>query len=117
VIPTGQRRTNLLVRELENGVNHREVRRNREKRRRYHEKRKEGGRKKEEEKEKKKGYYGYQIRVKGPLGGARRTRTYGIQKGKVPRGTKKARRRETSEHAKTKIGTLGVKVTYCYGLG
>jgi len=116
VLPTGKRRTNLIVRELEHGLNHMEVRRNREKRRGYHAKSHQYGRKTEGE-NKKHGYYGYQILVKGPLGGARRTMTYVIQKGTVPRGTKKARRRVSSEHAKTKIGTIGVKITYCYGRG
>lgn len=119
-LPTTERRTKLIAKELEAGLNHMEVRRNRENLRTYHSKREEYGRKKEregQEKREKAGYYGYQILVKGPLGGARRTMTYGIQKGKVPRGTKKARRTTSFEHAKTKIGTIGVKVTYCYGLG
>lgn len=116
-LPTNERRTKLIAKELEAGLNHMEVRRNRENLRTYHSKREEYGRKKETDGAEKSGYYGYQILVKGPLGGARRTMTYGIQKGKVPRGTKKARRTTSFEHAKTKIGTIGVKVTYCYGLG
>jgi len=116
-LPTGQRRTKLLVRELEHGLNHMEVRRNRENLRTYHGKHPRYGRKTEKDADPQYGYYGYQLRVKGPLGGARRTMTYRIQKGTVPRGTKKARRTVASEHAKTKIGTLGVKVTYCYGRG
>jgi len=120
ILPTGQRRTNLIVRELESGLNHMEVMRNMENRRNHHAKSSQYGRKKRNpgmEKGEKYGYYGYQVRVKGPLGGARRTMSYVIQNGTVPRGTKKARRRTNSEHAKTKIGTIGVKVTYCYGRG
>jgi len=120
ILPTGQRRTNLRVRELENGLNHMEVMRNMENRRNHHAKSSQYGRKKrdrERKKGEKYGYYGYQVVVKGPLGGARRTMTYEIQNGTVPRGTKKARRRTNFEHAKTKIGTIGVKVTYCYGRG
>jgi hypothetical protein len=98
-----------------------EVRRNRENRRNHHAKSSQYGRKKRtqggEGKGEKYGYYGYQVMVKGPLGGARRTMTYVIQNGTVPRGTKKARRVTNQEHAKTKIGTIGVKVTYCYGRG
>jgi len=118
-MPTGQRRTNLIVRELEGGLNHMEVMRNRENRRRHHSKSSQNGRKirgKGGEGDRY-GYYGYQVRVKGPLGGARRTMTYEIQNGTVPKGTKKARRRKNSEHAKTKIGTIGVQVRYCYGRG
>jgi len=121
ILPTGQRRTKVRVRELEQGLNHMEVRRNRENRRNHHAKSSQYGRKKRtqggEGKGEKYGYYGYQVMVKGPLGGARRTMTYVIQNGTVPRGTKKARRVTNQEHAKTKIGTIGVKVTYCYGRG
>lgn len=118
-LPTGQRRTNLIVRELEGGLNHIEVMRNRENRRGHHSKSSPNGRKRrgKSEKGERYGYYGYQVRVKGPLGGARRTITYEIQNGTVPKGTKKARRRKHSEHAKTKIGTIGVQVRYCYGRG
>jgi len=121
ILPTGQRRTNLIVRELESGLNHMEVMRNMENRRNHHAKSSQYGRKKrhpgKEGRGEKYGYYGYQVRVKGPLGGARRTMSYVIQNGTVPRGTKKARRRTNFEHAKTKIGTIGVKVRYCYGRG
>lgn len=121
VIPTGKRRTKLIVRELEHGLNHMEVRRNVENRRTHHAKSSQYGRKKAGEgrkgKGEKYGYYGYQVRVKGPLGGGRRTLSYVIQNGTVPRGSKKARRLTDFEHGKTKIGTIGVKVTYCYGRG
>jgi len=122
-IPTGHRRTKLIVRELEHGLNHMEVMRNRENRRTHHAKSSQYGRKKVggqdygKRSKEKYGYYGYQVRVKGPLGGARRTMSYVIQNGTVPRGTKKARRTADFEHAKTKIETIGVKVTYCYGRG
>jgi Ribosomal protein S3, C-terminal domain len=116
-MPTGQRRTKLRVRELEKGLNHMEVRRGVEALRTHHAKGRVYGRKTREATQGSGGYYGVKVRVKGPLGGARRTRTYVRRKGTVPSGTTKARRRESTEHAKTKIGTLGVKVTYTYGLG
>jgi len=124
VVPTGKRRTNLIVRELENGLNHMEVLRNTEALRRHHAKSSQNGRKRlgletsgEGSGKPQGGYYGFKVSVKGPLEGARRTMTYGVQLGTVPRGTKRARRRTTDEHAKTKVGTLGVRVTYCYGRG
>lgn len=121
-LPTGQRRTNLIVKELENGLNHMEVMRGVENRRDHHAKSSQYGRKqwiqgKNGLNKEKYGYYGYQVVVKGPLGGSRRTMSYVIQNGTVPRGTKKARRVNNSKHAKTKIGTIGVKVVYCYGRG
>jgi len=122
VIPITKRRTNLIVRELESGLNHIEVLRNREGLRRHHAKSSQTGRKRLGEMERvsprmKGGYYGLKVIVKGPLEGARRTIAYVIQLGTVPRGTKRARRRTTHEHGKTKIGTVGVRVTYCYGRG
>lgn len=122
-IPTGKRRTNLIVRELENGLNHIEVLRNVEALRKHHAKSSRSGRKRlgESERESSKasngGYYGLKVSVKGPLEGARRTILYEIQLGTVPRGTKRARRMITHEHAKTKVGAVGVRVTYCYGRG
>jgi len=122
VIPTTKRRTNLIVRELERGLNHREVLRNREALRRHHAKSSQTGRKRlgevaRDSSQPQGGYYGLKVTVKGPLEGARRTTTYVIQLGTVPRGTKRARRRINHEHAKTKVGTVGVRVTYCYGRG
>jgi len=128
VIPTTERRTNLIVRELESGLNHMEVLRNREALRTHHAKSSQRGRKrlgevdrrasmKDKAKGTKGGYYGLNVTVKGPLEGARRTMAYVIQLGTVPRGTKRARMRMTHEHAKTNVGALGVRVTYCYGRG
>ena len=116
--PTGKRRGKLRARELEQGVNHVEVRRSRENRMAHHAKSSPNGRKRrKDKKEGKGGYYGYQVVVNGTVGGSRRTMKHTIQGGTLPRGTKKARRRTNQEHAKTKIGTLGVRVTYAYSLG
>lgn len=128
VMPTTRRRTNLVVRELESGLNHMEVLRNREALRTHHAKSSQRGRKRLGRVEgetrgtalgnpMKGGYYGLNVTVKGPLEGARRTMAYVIQLGTVPRGTKRARMRMTHEHAKTNVGSLGVRVTYCYGRG
>jgi len=120
VISTTKRRTNLVVRELEGGLNHMEVLRNRESLRTHHAKSSQYGRKRlglDESKGSKGGYYGLNVTVKGPLEGARRTMAYVVQLGTVPRGTKRARIMATHEHAKTKVGTIGVRVTYCYGRG
>ena len=127
-IPTGERRTKLIARELERGLNHLEVRRQVENVRKHHAKSSSHGRKSPRgqggsdgervpDGRRSGGYYGYQLVIKGPLGGARRTMVKVIQQGTVPRGTKQARRTTSFEHAKTKIGTIGVKVTYCYGRG
>ena len=127
-MPTGERRTKLIARELERGLNHVEVRRQVENVRKHHAKssshgrkspRGQGGSDRERTPDGRRsgGYYGYQLVIKGPLGGARRTMIKVIQQGTVPRGTKQARRTTSFEHAKTKIGTIGVKVTYCYGRG
>jgi hypothetical protein len=117
ILPTAERRTKLIASELEHGLNHMEVRRGVENLRTHHAKSSQYGRIQAGAGDPKHGYYGYKVRVKGPLGGARRTMTYVIRNGTVPLGTKSARRREGFEHAKTKIGTLGIKVTYCYGIG
>lgn len=116
--PTGKRRGKVRVRELEQGLNHVEVRRNRESRRAHHAKSSPNGRKTRKDKKEagQGGYYGYQVQVNGPLGGSRRTMTQTIQGGTLPRGTKKARRTTSFEHAKTKIGTLGIRVTYAYSV-
>jgi len=127
VIPTTKRRTNLIVRELESGLNHMEVLRNRESLRTHHAKSSQSGRKRLGMMSpiksdgttgvSKGGYYGFNVTVKGPLEGARRTLAYVVQIGTVPRGTKRARMMITHEHAKTNVGTVGVRVTYCYGRG
>jgi len=122
VLPTMQMRVNVLVGELEVGLNHTEIMRNREGLRSLHSKSSRTGRKRLGEMENelskgKGGYYGVNVTVKGPLDGARRTMTHVIQLGTVPRGTKRARITTTHKAAKTKIGTLGVRVTYCYGRG
>lgn len=118
-MPTGKRRGKLRARELEQGVNHVEVRRSRENLRAHHAKSSPNGRKRRKEKKERGqgGYYGYQVVVNGTVGGSRRTMKYTRQGGTLPRGTKKARRTTSRELAKTKIGTLGVRVTYAYSLG
>lgn len=104
--PVQERRAKLIATELESGIHHMESRRKIEKLRKA--KTKLSGQA---------GPYGYQIQVKGPLGGARRTIVYLIQEGKIPRGSTQGLTRTGFQHAKTSIGTIGVKVTYCYGLG
>jgi hypothetical protein len=122
VRPMTERRSKLIAKELEGGRKHTQSRREIEKLRKAKAKNPRTGRKSRKEAElqkqgagRKRGFYGYQVVVKGPLGGARRTMKTRIQEGTVPRGTKEARRRTGSEHAKTSIGTIGVKVSYCYG--
>jgi hypothetical protein len=133
VLPVTQRRTNLIVRELEGNLNHMEILRNRESLRTHHARSSQYGRKRLGEVQgvmnqngdveqkgmeiKKGGYYGFNVSVKGPLEGSRRTLAYVIQRGTVPRGTKRARIMISHEHAKTTYGTIGVRVTYCYGRG
>jgi hypothetical protein len=120
------RRAKRRARERERGRNHIERRRNRERRRTEHGTKSENGRKrlgaegdvgKGEKGVEKKGYYGYKVTVKGRLEGSRRSMKYERRKGKIPRGTKRARIRTGEEVAKTTVGTLGVRVEYCYGLG
>ena len=111
------RRSKLIAKELESGRKHRQSMREIEKVRKAKSKNGKTGRKREKAGGEKGGYYGYQVQRKGPLGGARRTMVRTRQEGTVPRGTKEARRRTGKEHAKTSIGTIGVKVSYCYGLG
>lgn len=118
VRPTGTRRTNLIVKELENSLNHIDVLRTRESRMEHHAQSSQRGRKRLGITEGSKGgYYGYKVYVKGPLDGARRTIKYEFQGGTVPRGTKRARRRENQKVAKTDVGTVGVKVRYTYSRG
>lgn len=133
VLPVTQRRTNLIVRELEGNLNHMEILRNRESLRTHHARSSQNGRKRlgevsevdqlnkdgngSDTLKKKGGYYGLNVTVKGPLEGSRRTLSYVVQRGTVPRGTKRARIMMSHEHAKTTYGTVGVRVTYCYGRG
>lgn len=112
--PIQERRAKLIANELEAGIHHLESRRKVEKLRKAKTKL-AGGRPKD--KGQGTGPYGYQIQAKGPLGGARRTRVYLIQEGKLPLGSTQGLTRTSLKHAKTSIGTIGVKVTYCYGLG
>ena len=135
VRPVAQRRANRMVRELEGNMNHIEILRNREGLTTHHARSSQYGRKRlgevdpmnlihsqnkeneETDSSKKGGYYGLNVTVKGPLEGSRRTLSYVVQRGTVPRGTKRARIMMSHEHAKTTYGTLGVRVTYCYGRG
>lgn len=125
VIRVERRRVKRRIRKREGaGRGHRRARREREGRRKYHgrkskygrvEKGKLGQGKKGEER--KGGYYGYRVRVKGPLNGARRTTKREIGRGTVP-GSRKEGRIGTAEGvAKTSVGTRGVQVAYCYGRG
>lgn len=119
--PVVERRANLIVRELEHGLNHKEVRQQTQARRTYHAENSSSGRKRlgEQPTQRKAtgGYYGFQVMVKGPLNGALRTDDHVMSMGTVPRGTKRARIPTYHEHAKTKAGTIGVRVMYCYSRG
>jgi hypothetical protein len=57
---------------------------------------------------------GYRVEVKGTLNGGRRTRTHVRNQGKVPRGDREATRGVSRIHAKTKVGTMGVRCTASY---
>lgn len=119
-IPMTGRRTKLITIELENSLSQMDILRNIESVVRHHGISSSNGRKRLGEVDTsihKGGYYGRNVIVKGPLEGSRRTLAYTIQIGTVPRGTKRARVMESHEHAKTTYGTLGVRVTYCYGRG
>lgn len=61
------------------------------------------------------GYYGYRVRVKGPLNGSRRTTRREMGLGTVPGSTKRGRIGTAEGVAKTSVGTRGVQVGYCYG--
>lgn len=63
------------------------------------------------------GYYGYRVRVKGPLNGSRRTKKKERGNGTVPESMKKGRIGTAEGVAKTSVGTRGVQVAYCYGRG
>lgn len=63
------------------------------------------------------GYYGYRVTVKGPLNGARRTTTMVRGRGTVPDSRKEGRIGTAEGVAKTSVGTRGVQVAYCYGIG
>jgi hypothetical protein len=63
------------------------------------------------------GYYGYRVTVTGPLNGSRRTKRWEKGMGTVPSSSKASRRGTAEGVAKTSVGTRGVQVTYCYGLG
>lgn len=63
------------------------------------------------------GYYGYKVTVVGTLDGGRRTKKMVMWRGTVPKSTKGARRGSAEGVAKTSVGTMGVRVEYCYELG
>lgn len=63
------------------------------------------------------GYYGYKVTVIGPRDGARRTKKVVRGVGTVPQSRKVGRIGISEGIAKTSIGTRGVRVTYCYGVG
>lgn len=63
------------------------------------------------------GYYGYRVKVKGTLDGSRRTMAYAMESGTVPGSTRRARVRSAENVAKTSVGTRGIRVEYCYGMG
>jgi hypothetical protein len=119
--PVVDRRVTLVVRELEHGLNHKEVRHTLQSIRVYHAETSQRGRKRLGEQPRRRqgdgGYYGCQVRVKGPLNGGLRTDDMMITLGTVPRGTKRARLPSAHQHAKTKAGTIGVRVMYCYSRG
>jgi len=130
ILPTVHIITKLLARELRAELNHRKILRNRERARTQHALTSHTGikglgmrvstgssSKTLIENGYEGGYYGYNFTLKGPLDGARRTITHVIKIGKVPRGTKRARRVSSHEHAKTTVGTIGIFGTYCYGRG
>lgn len=63
------------------------------------------------------GYYGYKVRVKGRVDGARRSKEWSTSAGTVPWSRKDGVRGSAEGVAKTSVGAMGVSVTYCYGLG
>jgi hypothetical protein len=63
------------------------------------------------------GYYGYKVTVIGTRGGSRRTKKSVRWRGTVPKSTKGARIGSAEGVAKTTVGTMGVRVEYCYELG
>ena len=63
------------------------------------------------------GYWGYKVTVKGVIGGSLRTTQSILQEGRIPESTKEARIATSHSVAKTSIGTRGVQVDYCYGIG
>jgi hypothetical protein len=63
------------------------------------------------------GYYGYKVTVIGTRDGSRRTKKVVMWMGTVPKSTKGARIGSAEGVAKTSVGTMGVRVEYCYELG
>ena len=63
------------------------------------------------------GFYGYKVTVVGTLDGSRRTKKTVSWMGEVPKSTKRAMIGVAEGVAKTTVGTMGVRVEYCYGLG
>jgi hypothetical protein len=63
------------------------------------------------------GYYGYRFQIKGTIDGSRRSLKYEIKAGVIPNGTKRARVTYAEGVAKTSVGSVGLRVEYCYSLG
>lgn len=63
------------------------------------------------------GYYGYKVTVTGTVNGSRRTKRVERKLGTVPQSMKGARIGTAEAVAKTSVGTRGVQVSYCYGIG
>jgi hypothetical protein len=122
-----RRRVKRRIRKREGaGRAHMRVRREMEGRRKYHGRKSKNGRvakgtrrgkKGAGSGERKGGYYGYRVTVKGPLNGARRTTTMVRGRGTVPESRKEGRIGTAEGVAKTSVGTRGVQVGYCYGIG
>ena len=132
VVRSGVRRmerllVKLLVRKREGaGREHRRIRREVDGRRKAHAYKSRSGRRYggnkstssvTSEEKRKGGYYGYRVTVTGTLNGSRRTKRWEMGRGTVPQSRKECRRGLSEGVAKTSVGTLGVQVGYCYGLG
>lgn len=124
ILPTVNRTVKLIARELRGELNHIKTLRSREMAISQHALTSPNGRKgvgmsygRSGKKVYDGGYYGYNLTLKGPLDGARRTMSHVIKIGKVPLGTKRAMRVSSHEHAKTTVGTIGIRGSYCYGRG
>jgi hypothetical protein len=63
------------------------------------------------------GYYGYRVTVTGTINGSRRTKRVHRMLGTVPQSMKQARIGTAEGVAKTSVGTRGLQVSYCYGIG
>jgi hypothetical protein len=110
--PCAPRRAQLVQRRRAKGRKHREALRRLKTVRAQHAEESERGVKRPG---KAGSYRGYRVRVKGTLDGGLRTRRseYGV--GSVPWSSRDARRSVGRVQARTKVGTMGVSVVYCYG--